>query len=337
MTSERDHAMIRESLAPFLADAIAGLDLEIQRRSGRPDLQEAVVRAHGHAPELVTDAFVAASRDVGLLPDEAEETAAPESAEFSGFLADAAAHIESWSADRRLAAVPELPRRRRGVAVVAIVAGVLATAAAILLVVRAMVAPDLVVDREADGAEAPMSSVPADRTGGHAERRAPRAVRRVSPVSPPTPASDSVPPPALEVVTPPPEVRRHGGPHPQVEPVARESLEELDARAQARWRAGDVAEAEKLLEEIVRRGGKSKYAELAFGDLFTLAHRDSGSRRQSQLWRRYLARFPKGRYADDARGSLCRLSGELSCWADYLHDWPRGAHRAEAKRHTAGP
>ena len=114
-----------------------------------------------------------------------------------------------------------------------------------------------------------------------------------------------------------------------------ESLAELDARAQAMWRDGDEAGAAELFEQITRRGGKTTYAELAFGDLFSIAHRKYGRRKQTQLWRRYLARFPKGRYADDARASLCRVEDSAECWQAYLRDWPGGVHRTEAKRELA--
>jgi hypothetical protein len=113
-----------------------------------------------------------------------------------------------------------------------------------------------------------------------------------------------------------------------------DSLAELDARAQALWRAGDVDGAEQLFAEIVRRGGRGRWAELAYGELFSLARGQSAERRE-KLWRDYLASFPKGRYAEDARAGLCRRARDAeadSCWSDYLEHHPEGTHAGEARR-----
>jgi hypothetical protein len=115
-------------------------------------------------------------------------------------------------------------------------------------------------------------------------------------------------------------------------------LERLDAEAQRRWRAGDLAGAEALFLEIVDQGGRSSYAELAFGDLFTLADQIGDARREQQRWRRYLARFPHGRFADDVRAWQCRRAtgpDAIECWHRYLEDWPEGTYRAEADRATS--
>lgn len=115
-------------------------------------------------------------------------------------------------------------------------------------------------------------------------------------------------------------------------------LQRLDAEAQRRWQAGDLAGAEASFLEIVEKGGRTRYAELAFGDLFTLASQAGDPEREQQRWRRYLARFPHGRLADDVRAWQCRRAGgdggdgAITCWRRYLDDWPRGTHRAEAGR-----
>lgn len=115
-------------------------------------------------------------------------------------------------------------------------------------------------------------------------------------------------------------------------------LERLDAEAQRRWRAGDLEGAEALFLEIVDKGGHSQHAELAFGDLFTLAHQTGNARKEQQRWRRYLARFPRGRFADDVRAWQCRRTASdeaAACWRRYLDDWPKGTYRAEANRSAA--
>ena len=111
-------------------------------------------------------------------------------------------------------------------------------------------------------------------------------------------------------------------------------LRELDEQAQAHWKAGRLDRARAALEQIVRLGGRTRWAELAFGDLFTLAHQAGDSARESRLWRRYLARFPRGRFADDVRAGQCRrapAARRASCWTDYLADFPRGAHQRDAR------
>lgn len=118
-------------------------------------------------------------------------------------------------------------------------------------------------------------------------------------------------------------------------PSVTAELERLDAEAQRRWRAGDLAGAEALFLELVEKGGRTSYAELAFGDLFTLASQVGDTRREQQRWRRYLARFPRGRFADDVRAWQCRRATTheaTECWSRYLEDWPRGTYGAEARR-----
>ena len=97
-----------------------------------------------------------------------------------------------------------------------------------------------------------------------------------------------------------------------------ERLAQLDAKAQARWQAGDTAGAKKLYLELVRIGGKHRKVELAFAELFALARQ----RKEpiAPLWRRYLGRFPQGRYAREAKGGLCRQASGAerdACWAEY--------------------
>ncbi len=116
------------------------------------------------------------------------------------------------------------------------------------------------------------------------------------------------------------------------------SLEELDAAAHAAWRAGDLPEAERLFRLLAKRAGKARLGDLAYGDLFTLARQTKSPRKEASLWREYLRRFPKGRFADDARAGLCRRAGgdaQRKCWQRYLDEMPEGAHRAQARRAVA--
>jgi hypothetical protein len=114
-------------------------------------------------------------------------------------------------------------------------------------------------------------------------------------------------------------------------------LAELDAQAYALLRAGQLEQAARKFRAIVKIGGRSEYAELAFGELFALARRDSTSHELDELWSAYLKRFPHGRYADAARAGLCRRTPEPnkpSCWTNYLLEHPRGAARSEALRES---
>jgi len=112
-------------------------------------------------------------------------------------------------------------------------------------------------------------------------------------------------------------------------------LEGLDAEAEAAWQAGDYAGAEARFRQIVALSPGSRAADLSYGDLFTLARQRSGPEQEKALWREYLAAFPRGRYADDARAGLCRR-GEPderpACWQQYLTDFPAGVHRSQASR-----
>jgi hypothetical protein len=114
-------------------------------------------------------------------------------------------------------------------------------------------------------------------------------------------------------------------------------LAELDAQAYALLRAGQHEQAARQFRVIVKIGGRSEYAELAFGELFALTRRDSLADELDELWSAYLERFPRGRYADAARAGLCRRTPEPdkpACWTDYLLEHPRGAARSEALRES---
>jgi hypothetical protein len=114
-----------------------------------------------------------------------------------------------------------------------------------------------------------------------------------------------------------------------------EKLARLDGEAAAAWRAGQLQRAEALLAEIVRLDAQGKLAGVAYGDLFTLAHQRKDKAREMALWKAYLKRFPRGRFADDARAGLCRAAqgqARVECWTAYLADMPRGSYREQGLR-----
>jgi hypothetical protein len=115
----------------------------------------------------------------------------------------------------------------------------------------------------------------------------------------------------------------------------RESLDDLLARlddeAEACMQAGELACADARYREIVQRGGRRVQVELAFADRFHLARQRRDDDALRKLWTAYLARFPRGQFADDARGGLCRHAARQSaCWRSYLEDFPTGSFAAEA-------
>jgi hypothetical protein len=109
-------------------------------------------------------------------------------------------------------------------------------------------------------------------------------------------------------------------------------------QAQRQWRAGNIEAAEKTLRTVIRGGRRSLQAQNAYADLFAIAHRHHGPATRGKLWRSYLQRFPRGRYADDARAGLCRLTEgatRVTCWEAYLREFPAGSYRVEAERSRA--
>jgi hypothetical protein len=122
----------------------------------------------------------------------------------------------------------------------------------------------------------------------------------------------------------------------------RESLDDLLARlddeAEACMQAGDLACADARYREIVQRGGRRVQVELAFADRFHLARQRGADDVLRKLWTTYLTRFPRGQFADDARGGLCRHAGaqQPACWRAYLADFPAGSFAAEASKAGGG-
>ena len=138
------------------------------------------------------------------------------------------------------------------------------------------------------------------------------------------------------------------GPIEHVSPVRRprergespsERMRRLDAEAEQAWQAGDHVGAQRRYREIIGLAPGSQVADLSYGDLFTLARQHSMPRDEVVLWREYLAAFPRGRFADNARAGLCRRESAAvrrTCWQGYLADFPEGAYRPHAARALEG-
>ena len=291
----------------------ARLDAELDEV--RPDFG-AVLQRVREQPSALPEAHV----DLGEPPPELAEACDALRARIHGALKE------------RLAADPVPPRfaPRRVVAWVAF--GVLA--AAVLAFV--MLGPGGRVWRQQASDDA--SSLASDErahapASGQASQRAepvqPSAPRRAVPRSIPAEPLpvEPVPPDVLPDEPAPTEVVEPRPARPHRVPID-ERLETLDERAQQRWAAGDRAGARKDFRTIVRIGGRRKQVELAYAELFALARQ--GGRSLPPLWREYLRRFPKGRYAAEASAGLCRAAAtdeRAACW---------DAHRARFGASSGG-
>ena len=106
-------------------------------------------------------------------------------------------------------------------------------------------------------------------------------------------------------------------------------MAERDKQAQALWQAGKVAAAEAIFRDIIDDDETGRYAQTAYGELFSIARAQKNERKRVKLWTAYLERFPRGRYADDARAGLCQREPATeaeACWEAYRRDFPEGAH-----------
>ncbi|MEM9457342.1 MAG: hypothetical protein AAGF11_24395 [Myxococcota bacterium] len=291
-------------------------------------------------------------------------------AQLEPFVAAARAEAEHDVAVQRSQGYPGLPRRSGGIARWVVVGGTLAAAAVVLVLlglldVRNALRADAQleinhavdqahVDRPvreaATGGEEPLgSSRPRYGRASIPQRKAvapdhilpeePVPLEDIAPepteMIPQEPApleAPTVKAPALDAGTERPTASRSST---RRSTRRQRSLQRLDDLAATRLAAGDTTGAQKAYRALIRKAGRSGLAELAYGDLFTLAHGQRDRAEQRRLWREYLDKFPRGRFADDARAGLCRgLAGEprAECWERYLDDFPTGAYHRQAER-----
>jgi hypothetical protein len=322
-----------------------GDDIADELRFVAPDFAAVVEAAHARDPRRVPFAALVEAQDLAPvvpLADSSPRLSARQSAEFIALLADARAEIDAATPRRSpdlrtcpseqvVAPLAVGPRRRRR---------------------RPARRLGPVDPRDPPGPQ-PRRRQPGPVVGARRRHRprgrtpvpepAPRPTRepRKSPDPEPTPEVEPEPASTPEpAITPEPDL---------VEPVQKTSkrppretladkLRRLDAEAESAWQSGDVATAELRYREIIKLAPGSRAADLGYGDLFALSRQRSGPDAEEALWREYLAAFPRGRYADDARAGLCRRAradARGACWQQYLADFPNGVHRTQATRALA--
>lgn len=328
--------MTTDAFSDLLGDVVRAVDEDLARDPGGPDLAAVVARAHELDPQRVPAeavAEVAQWAPVVSIQQGHRRRRTRDDVELLAVIEGVRAHVEEDVAQRlrtppRLhARQPSPPRARR------VWALVLAAAAVLVVVGASLLQGGRLRFEQDEGARneaALIGPAPSSEASEAASRpRPPDAQPEPAPAIEPTPTIE--PTPAIEPTPTPAAAEPRARATKRVEPT----LDELDAAAHAAWRAGDLPEAERLFRKLAKRAGKDRLGDLAYGDLFTLARQTGAPAKEAALWREYLARFPKGRFADDARAGLCRRAAgaaQLECWQQYLDELPSGAHRVQAGR-----
>lgn len=346
----------RGELAPFARDA--ALDLDARAARVRPDFAAMMERARALAAEAAArppaPVIPLVTGLAGAAPVASPGPARPADP-LVPFTADLRDELDAKVQDRVLAGVPP-PRtstRRSAPAVLLALAAaallLIVSGAQVLRVIREDrgVEANAVVDPRADttSLQAPARpagprtprlspSVPGDSAA--AGELAPEGPAAQAPVPGDSPPVDPRTSPEQAVTTPGPGAARtpRAAPTSQRRATATEPPEPtLEEAAQQLWERGELAAAERKFREVVRVAGDGRRAELAYGDLFVLARQMRGADGPTSAWREYLERFPRGRFAEDARVGLCqRATGDerTACWQAYLTHHPDGAHREQA-------
>ncbi len=338
-------------LDALLGDVSWAVDEDIGRTKAAWDFAAVVARAHELDPEQVPSEVVreveAAAPVVSLAQQRRARRATRDDPEFDRILSDVRASVEHDAALRRHGiditgprpVVPPVRTGRRVLVAVVALAAVLVVAFGLVQGVRYVQlqreAPADAALHLGDASQSPEESAIIDEPVRTSSRAA------LPPPSPPVPPA--LEPAPLEPAPPVPTPRRDKAKTTSKPVVAAPSLSdrlaELDAAAAAALRARDLEGAAAKFEQIVAQGGTSRLADLAFGELFHIAHRRGDAKAEHALWKRYLARFPEGRFADDARAGMCRRASAATkdaCWRDYVADFPKGSYVRQAEQHLGG-
>lgn len=137
---------------------------------------------------------------------------------------------------------------------------------------------------------------------------------------------------AVEPVQDPPEPKKAAS-----KPSRRVlSDQALMHKAHRLWKSGNAKAAQRLLRKVAYRSSNEALAQDAFADLFSIGREFGGRAILVKEWNRYLKRYPKGRFAQDAMAGRC-LSSDANdkssqCWKLYLKRFPKGRYARKAKR-----
>lgn len=349
MTRDDHDAPHREELAPFARAAAS--TIESQTAPVQPDFAAMMARARKLPADDSPIAPVIPLVKAGADDDKLAAFTGALTAEIDAGLRDLALSRPPVESPLVPPAVPPAVGRGRTRAVVL---GVLAAGAAAVLVAAFGLELARRVGGADQGVEANAEQIPDSKGDAAYHVPAPGPAERAAvPAQPgelvPGPATDVEGPEPVSPGTAAPEdssegrardtepPRRRADPTQKRPPKPRDDQPErptLEEEAQALWQRGELAAAEQKFREVLHVAGHGRRAELAYGDLFTLARQMRGSDGQMEVWREYLARFPRGRFAEDARAGLCQRATEdarAACWREYLEYHPSGAHRALAE------
>ena len=349
------HRDLHDALEPLCRDVreLLAEQIALELRDVSPDFVAVIEAAHARDPQRVPraalDEALALAPIVPLSSESSQRMSVRSSAELGALLAEVRGEVDDELAALRRRGFPPVPVPKAS-QVVALAprrrwlwGAVAAAAVAVLALATPMLATRFAAEQGAP-TQAPWWERAGDAPGTVAPSEPDREATPVRRPAAPPPVVEPEPEPVVE----PAPALGPEPPEPADEPVLKarksappaaatlaEQLRELDAEAEAAWQAGDYAGAERRFRQIVERAPGSRAADLSYGDLFTLARQRSGPEQEKALWREYLAAFPRGRYADDARAGLCRRAApdeRVGCWQQYLADFPAGVHRSQAAR-----
>jgi len=330
--------MTTDPFQGLLDDVVRAVDEDLVADPGGPDFAAMLARAHELDPQRVPAESVAEAAQwapVVSIQQGRRRRRTRDDVELLAVIEGVRAHVEEDVAQRLHvppplpAPAPSQPPSQLGAR--RVWALVLAAAAVLVVVGASMLQAGRGRLEEDERARNEAALVGPSSEASEAAEAPHRSEAAVAPTEElePAPTEELEPAPAVEAEPEPTPARARAPKRPEP------TLEELDAAAHAAWRAGDLPEAERLFRRLAKRAGKDRLGDLAYGDLFTLARQTDAPAKEAALWREYLARFPRGRFADDARAGLCRRAAGASqteCWQRYLDDMPSGAHRAQAER-----
>jgi hypothetical protein len=334
-------------LDAFFADVVDGVEYDVDGDGAVPDLAAVVALAHAMDPSRVSATAVdevAAYAPVVALDAGRRFRQTRDDLEMNSLVQQVRAHVDLEVA-RELSQPPQqapaaAPAPRYWWVGV-LVAAALVLGIGIGTLQATQVLEELYTNDQSEALHSDRADEDESQTAVHRE---PEPTPAPAPAVEPTPAVEPAPAPvdAIEEATPETEPKRatkkrRGAKEVVAAPAETldEKLARLDREAHAAWQAGKLGRAEQLFGEIARLDEQGKLAGLAYGDMFTLARQRGDKTREVALWKAYLKRFPRGRFADDARAGLCRVAdgqARIDCWTAYLEDMPRGSYRTQARR-----